>query len=57
VQGLANQLTQATVVTFPLTGPLTPAAQTLTATAPLLTDLTLFLATQAASKRCCCCYS
>jgi putative ABC transport system permease protein len=48
VQGLANQLTQATVVTFPLTGPLTPAAQTLTATAPLLTDLTLFLATQAA---------
>ncbi|MGD0606308.1 MAG: FtsX-like permease family protein, partial [Streptosporangiaceae bacterium] len=48
VQRLANQLTQATVLTFPLTGLLTPAAQTLTATAPLLPDLTLFLATQAA---------
>ena len=47
-QGLYDRLNQATQVTFPLTGPLAPAAQTLTATAPLAQDLSLFLSTQAA---------
>jgi putative ABC transport system permease protein len=47
-QPLYDQLNQATQVTFPLTGPLAPAAQALTATVPLLADLSVFLATQAA---------
>lgn len=47
-QRLYDRLNQATQVTFPLTGPLAPAAQTLTATVPLLANLSVFLATQAA---------
>lgn len=47
-QRLYDQLNQATQVTFPLTGPLAPAAQALTATVPLLANLSVFLATQAA---------
>jgi putative ABC transport system permease protein len=47
-QGLYNALNRATAVTPTLTGPLAPAANSLTVGSPLLQDLALFLGTQAA---------
>ncbi|HEX2824695.1 MAG TPA: hypothetical protein VHO07_31720 [Streptosporangiaceae bacterium] len=47
-QGLANALNRAVTVTPVLTGALTPGASTLTVTSPLISDLSTFLATQAA---------
>ncbi|MGH3162923.1 MAG: hypothetical protein ACRDOC_13660, partial [Streptosporangiaceae bacterium] len=48
VQGLYNALNRATAVTPTLTGPLAPAADSLTVSSPVLQDLALFLGTQAA---------
>ena len=48
VQGLANALNRAATVTPPLTGTLAPSAGALTVTSPLISDLSLFLTTQAA---------
>jgi putative ABC transport system permease protein len=47
-QGLANALNRAVTVTPALTGPLAPGAAALTVTSPLISDLSSFLATQAA---------
>jgi putative ABC transport system permease protein len=47
-QGLDNALNRATTTPPALTGPLTPSADTLTVTSPLISDLSLFLGTQAA---------
>jgi putative ABC transport system permease protein len=48
VQGLYNALNRATATTPTLTGPLAPAADSLTVSSPILQDLALFLGTQAA---------
>ena len=47
-QGLYNALNRATTTPPALTGTLTPSADTLTVTSPLISDLSLFLSTQAA---------
>ena len=47
-QGLDNALNRATTTPPALTGPLAPSADTLTVTSPLISDLSLFLGTQAA---------
>ena len=47
-QGLDNALNRATTTPPALTGPLVPSADTLTVTSPLISDLSLFLGTQAA---------
>ena len=47
-QGLDNALNRATTTPPALTGPLTPSADTLTVTSPLISNLSLFLSTQAA---------
>ena len=47
-QGLDNALNRATTTPPALTGPLAPSADTLTVTSPLISDLSLFLSTQAA---------
>ena len=47
-QGLDNALNRAVTVTPALTGTLVPGADTLTVTSPLISDLALFLGTQAA---------
>ena len=46
-QGLAGALNRATTVTLSLTGPLAPAADSLTVTSPLIGDLSSFLTTEA----------
>ncbi len=48
VQGLANVLNRAATVPPALTGELAPSTNALTVTSPLISDLSLFLATQAA---------
>jgi len=47
-QRLDNALNRATTTPPALTGPLAPSADTLTVTSPLISDLSLFLSTQAA---------
>ena len=47
-QGLDNALSRATTTVPALTGRLAPSADTLTVTSPLISDLSLFLGTQAA---------
>jgi len=47
-QGLDNALNRATTTPPALTGPLAPSADTLTVTSPLISNLSLFLSTQAA---------
>jgi putative ABC transport system permease protein len=47
-QGLANALNRAVTVTPTLTGALAPGTNTMTVTSPLISDLSSFLATQAA---------
>ena len=47
-QSLYNALNRATTTPPALTGPLAPSADTLTVTSPLISDLSLFLGTQAA---------
>ncbi len=47
-QGLDNALNRATTTPPALTGPLSPSADTLAVTSPLISDLSLFLSTQAA---------
>jgi putative ABC transport system permease protein len=49
-QGLENALNRAVTVTPALTGALTPGATSLTVTSPLISNLSTFLATQAATE-------